>query len=212
MTPSRNNPNPQLVEQYRQELLKLMPTAPAPAEENWLDQRYPAPDIPRDRAALTAAPAAEEAPVPPEPPAAVPSEPSRQSPTEPPAIAPTPFIGYLRVFAVTASGAEPIEGAQVTVSGNGTVVARSVTDRDGYTQVIPLPTVDPALSLTPGNPAPYVPYTVLTVADGFRPVRHSNLPVYGNDFVTQTVMLTPLTPGDDPDAVQEFLSGAPENL
>ena len=198
MTEQTNTPRSELVEQYRQELLNLYRQQPAPSTENWLDRQYPEPNILKDKAALSPDPPMEEPPV--------------ENSAEPPPIAPTPFIGYLRVFAVTASGAEPIEGARVTVSGGDTIYAETVTDRDGYTQVIPLPTVDPALSLKPNNPAPYVTYTVLTEAEGFGSVRHRNLPVYGNDYVTQTVMLMPLTPGDDPNAVQEFTSGAPTNL
>lgn len=198
MTENPKTPRSELVEKYRRELMEWYQRNPAPPTEDWLDQRYPEPNIPRDKAALAPAPVAEQPPM--------------ETPAEPPAILPTPFVGYLRVFAVTASGAEPIPEARVTVSGDGTVYAETVTDRDGYTSVIPLPTVDPDLSLRPNNPAPYVTYTVLTEAEGFRSVRHSNLPIYGNDYVTQTVMLMPLTPGDDPAALQEFVSGAPTNL
>lgn len=207
MAQAPNIPQADLVEQYRREMMELYQRQPAPTTDDWLEQRYPEPDIERDKSAIIAQDTFFYEDV-----AETPAPTSSETPTEPPAIAPTPFIGYLRVFAVTASGAEPIQGARVSVSNDGVVYAETITDRDGYTQVIPLPTVDPALSLQPNNPAPYVAYTVLTEADGFRSVRHNNLPVYGNDFVTQTVMLMPLTPGDDPTAVLEFSSGAPTNL
>lgn len=192
-------PSPTLVEQYRRQMLALIPQKP-PAEENWLDDRFPEPDVTRDR---------EDIP-PPEPQA--PTTPDTAPEPEVPPIAETPFVGYLRVFVFTGDGAEPLPEAQVTVTRQDTIYANTVTDRDGYTQVIPLPSVNPELTLTPGTVSPFVTYTIRVSAAGFRPVRYENVPVYGNNYVTQPVSMLPLLPGADPDEMRDFVSGGPANL
>ncbi|MBE6806896.1 MAG: carboxypeptidase regulatory-like domain-containing protein [Ruminococcaceae bacterium] len=199
MEQNKRTPSPELVEQYRRQMLALygqQPSAPV-AEENWLDSRFPEPVPERDREAV----ALPEPPATPEPPA-----------PEPPPIAETPFVGYLRVFVFTGAKAEPLAETRVTVTRGDTVFANTVTDRDGYTQVIPLPSVNPELTLTPGNTTPYVTYDILVNADGFRPVRHENVPVYGNTYVTQPVSLLPVVPGENPEEMQDFVSGGPTNL
>ena len=125
-------------------------------------------------------------------------------------------MGYLRVFTFTGGGAEPIEGARVIVTqptgDTPTVFANLTTDRDGFTPVIALPSVDPALTLRPGVAQPYITYAVRVTADGFQPVEHRNIPVYGDNYVTQPVAMTPTLPGRDADNTQEFTSGGPTNL
>ncbi len=208
----KRTPSPDAVEQYRRQLLELYRRQPAPTAaatpdgegpdkpddggENWLDERFPPPDIPRDRAALT----------PPQQPQNEPAEPER------PAIVETPYIGYLRVFVFTGDGALPLEDTLVTVTRDGVIYANTVTDRDGYTQVIPLPAGNPELSFTPGGATPYRTYDIEISRPGYGPVRHENVPVYGNNYVTQPVALLPLLPGESPDAVRDFTSGGPANL
>ena len=150
---------------------------------------------------------------PPTPPPTPPQE--SEQPSLPP-IAENPFIGYVRVFAFTASEAEPLQGARVTVSrseeGGEVLYANTETDADGFTPVIPLPTVDPALSLRPGGAQPFIPYDIRVTADGFRPVIHRNVPIYGNNYVTQPAALVPLLPGGENSDTQQFQSGGPADL
>lgn len=192
MQPQKATPSPALVEQYRRQMLEMRPPAP-PKTENWLDTRFPEPDFLRDREAIaiSAATAPDETP-----------EPSPE----------TPFVGYLRVFVFTGEGAEPLEEARVTVSRDGVSYANVTTDRDGFTPVLPLPSVDPALTLTPGNLNPYTAYDITVNAAGYQGVRHQNMPVYGNNYVTLPTPLYPLLPGEDPDSMQDFQSGGPSNL
>ena len=137
---------------------------------------------------------------------------SQPTPTPPP----SDFVGYLRVYAFTGGGAEPIVGARVIVTRpNGdeqTIYANLTTDADGFTPVIALPSVNPALTLRPGDIQPYIAYTIRITADGFQPVEHRNVPVYGNNYVTQPVAMTPILPGDNTENMQEFISGGPSNL
>lgn len=200
MDQANRTPSPALVEQYRRQMMALygqqMP--PQPVEDNWLDSRFPEPDISHDRASMPLPETPLEADIPAE--------------DAPPPIAETPFIGYLRVFVFTGEGAEPLSDVLVTVSRDSTVYANTVTDRDGYTQVIPLPSVNPELTLSPGVKDPFIAYDIHVAADGFRPVRHDHVPVYGNTYVTQPVALVPVVPGTDPDSEQDFVSGGPTNL
>lgn len=200
MDQANRTPSPALVEQYRRQMMALygQQTPPQSTEKNWLDSRFPEPDFSRDRETIS---------LPETPPATdIPAEDAS------PPIAETPFIGYLRVFVFTGEGAEPLSDVLVTVSRDSTVYANTVTDRDGYTQVIPLPSVNPELTLSPGVKDPFIAYDIHVVADGFRPVRHDHVPVYGNTYVTQPVALVPVVPGTDPDSEQDFVSGGPTNL
>ena len=199
-----------LVEHYRQQMLEMYrtqpPSPPQPQEENnWLDERYPVPDLPRELADSASAPL--EIPA---------SDPEANFKEETPTINETSFIGYLRVYVFTGNGAEPLEGARVTVSrqeeGGAILYANVQTNRDGFTPVIPLPTVDPALTMRPGEAQPFVPYDIRILADGFRPVLHENIPVYGNNYVTLPVSLVPLIVGENPDSTQIFPSGGPADL
>ena len=194
MEPKKASPPPHLVEQYRRQLLEMMPKIPSKATDNWLDERFPVPDFYRDREEIAL-------------PVIAPTDETIESdPLE------SPFVGFLRVFAFTAEGAEPLESARVTVSRDGVVYANVTTDRDGFSPVLPLPSVDPALTLTPGNTTPYTAYAVTVTADGYQGVRHQNLPVYGNNYVTLPTPLYPLLPGEPQDSMQEFQSGGPDNL
>ena len=203
-----HTPDTAAIEAYRQQMMEMFrqstpsPTV-IPTEDNWLDSRYPEPDIQRDTEAIAPSPAMPDA------------DPKPQTqPTPPPGTA--AFVGYRRVFAFTGGGAEPIEGAQVIVTqpteDTPTIHANLTTDRDGFTPIIALPSVDPALTLRPGVAQPYVTYAVRVTADGFQPVEHRNIPVYGDNYVTQPVAMTPILPGKDADNTQEFTSGGPTNL
>ena len=193
-TPDKSAPDANLVDAYRRQMMEMSrhSTPPPPVEtdeDNWLDDRFPEPNISQDKAVIT------------------------QATPEPP---PSDFIGYLRIYAFTGGGAEPIVGARVIVTQSNedyqTIYANLTTDEDGFTPVISLPSVDPALTMRPSTVQPYVAYTIRVTADGFQPVEHRNVPVYGNNYVTQPVAMTPIIPGADANRTQEFTSGGPTNL
>lgn len=199
-----HTPNTKTIETYRRQMMEMYQrAAPSPIfvdeEENWLDDRYPEPDLFRDKEAITVS-----LPIP-----------EVKTQTAPPPEA-ADFLGYLRVFTFTGGGAEPIEDARVIVTKpNETttaIYANLTTDKDGFTPVIALPSVDPTLTLRPGNAQPYIPYTVRVTANGFQPVEHQNIPVYGNNYVTQPVALIPILPGANTNGTQEFTSGGPAGL
>lgn len=138
-----------------------------------------------------------------------------ETPT-PPAEGPSPYTGYLRVFVFSGNAAEPLPGARVVISrkeqGNDILFANAATDIDGFTPVIPLPSVNPALTLQPNVPNPYVAYDIQVLADGFVPTIYENVPVYGNNYVTQPAAMIPLLPGQDPSVPRIIRSGAPSEL
>lgn len=219
--------NRQLMETYRQQ-----PKAPPKATENqWLDEQYPLPDIERDRAALAAAvtpteqtPPAEQAPPPPADTPQFPytdedlngEVPRDNEPTSPPEIGPSPYVGYLRVFVFTGQTAEPLQGATVSITRaqgeSNDLYATATTDIDGFTPILPLPSVNPALTMRPDIPSPYIAYDIYVTATGYQPVIYENVPIYGNNYVTQSASMLPLVPGQDPTVPRIFRSGAPTNL
>lgn len=219
--------NRQLMETYRQQ-----PKAPPKATENqWLDEQYPLPDIERDRAALAATvtpteqtPPAEQAPPPPADTPQFPytdedlngEVPRGDDAPAPPEIGPSPYVGYLRVFVFTGQTAEPLQGATVSVTRrrgeNDDLYATATTDIDGFTPILPLPSVNPALTMRPDIPSPYIAYDIRVDAVGFQPVIYENVPIYGNNYVTQSASMLPLVAGQDPTVPRIFRSGAPTNL
>lgn len=225
--------NRQLMDTYRQQI----PTPPKPTESRWLDEQYPLPDIERDRAALVAAatpteqtPPAEQAPSAEQTPPTTADTPQFPYTDEdlngevprgddtpaPPEIGPSPYVGYLRVFVFTGQAAEPLQGATVSVTrergDQNDLYASAVTDIDGFTPVLPLPSVNPELTMRPDIPTPYIAYDIHVNALGFQPVIYENVPIYGNNYVTQSASMLPLIPGQDPNVPRVFRSGAPKNL
>lgn len=148
-----------------------------------------------------------EVPIPPPPPAAAPT-PAKPLPEK-------PFEGYLRVFVFTGQTAEPLPGARVTVSRNTDsgdfLYANTVTNRDGLTPIIVLPSVDPAQTMQPGTTQPYIAYNIRVSADGFRTAVYEDTPVYGGNSVTQSAGMYPIIPGAE-NAPLVFRSGGPADL
>ena len=180
-----SRPVRELIEQYNRELMALYrQQAPASEEEDArrFEEQYPLPQALQEP---PVAAAADEAP---------------------------PHGGFLQVFVFTGNEAEPLPGARITVTRDGQLYANTVTDRSGLTPSIPLPSVDPALTLQPGNVQPYVTYDIRVSAPGFSTVLFENVPVYGGNGVTQPAALLPLVPGDNGDIPRVFRSDGPTRL
>ncbi len=220
-TPQTHNVH-DLIARYNRELMTTY-RQQTPLTAQQLDQDFPLPNIDRDRQAMAVAatpPPVEPTP-PPVPTTTMPPEPSPPAAPDatPPSAETAPYVGNLQIYAFTGSTAEPIEGAQVFVSrdnnGDSLLYASTVTDRSGLTPVIPLPTVDPMLSMNPDtaqNNLPYVAYDIQISALGFTPLRFENVPIYGGNSVTQPAAMLPLIAGDNPDLPRVYRSGGPANL
>lgn len=216
-----------LIEEYNRELMntyRQQTKTPQTSEEVWLDEQFPLPDIERDRAVLAAANPSEQTPPPTENVPQFPytdddlngEVPRGDDTPAPPDIGPSPYVGYLRVFVFTGQTAEPLQGATVTVTREqgerDDLYATATTDIDGFTPVLPLPSVNPALTMRPDIPTPYIPYDIRVDAIGFQPVIYENVPIYGNNYVTQSASMLPIVPGQDPTIPRVYRSGAPTNL
>ncbi len=213
----------QLIEQYNRELMALYrqqtPAPATPEPDSRFEEHYPLPDVERDRQAILTSP--------PQPSDDTPAFPyndeglNEEAPRPEDAPSPSeegtpPHIGYLQVFAFTGNEAEPLPGARVIVTRPSDTTellyANTITDRSGLSPVIPLPSVDPALTLEPGNTEPYIAYNIQVSALGFSPVLFESVPVYGGNGVTQPAALVPLIPGDNGNIPRVFRSRGPADL
>ena len=113
-------------------------------------------------------------------------------------------LGYLKVQAITAEGAFPVEGATVLVSDGltGQSVASLRTDSSGFTELLALPAPSRELSQTPASALPYSTYTVQVIKEGYNGVSGLTVPVFDGITAIQRANLIPLSmypprqPGD----------------
>lgn len=103
--------------------------------------------------------------------------------------------GWLTVRAQTA-GAYPVEGALVKIRGaeenNSDIVFSLITDKDGLTDKIRLPTPPIGLSQYPGaGELPYSVYDLEIIADGYIPKRIYGLTVFPKTGSIQIIGLVP---------------------
>lgn len=112
-------------------------------------------------------------------------------------------IGQLQIRVSTENQVYPLEGAVVTVThtqNDNTLFDRvMITDENGLTPIIDLPTKDRRLSLSPANSTPYASYNVRVTADGYFAKDFLNLPIYGGVTAIQNVSMIPLPEGGSDD-------------
>ena len=103
--------------------------------------------------------------------------------------------GTLVVRAVTAGGALPVLGANITVYGadaqNAQVRYNVLSGESGESQPLLLPAPLAALSKTPGTFAPYATYDVVVQKDGYYLHKSFGVPVFADIVSVQTVELVP---------------------
>ena len=110
--------------------------------------------------------------------------------------------GSLQVRTYTASGALPIVGAIVRIKGaeeaNSYIQYSVLTNNDGLTPLISLPTPSKEFSLspTPGE-APYSVYDVEISAEGYYTKQIRNVPVFSGIKAILPIEMIPLTYGED---------------
>lgn len=103
--------------------------------------------------------------------------------------------GYLIVRVSTARGAIPLSGAAVNIRGGsdteGGILHSLVTDADGRTNRVALPTPQKSASQTPDNGIPYAMYRVDVFRDGYIPISFENVPVFPSVLSVQPAVLVP---------------------
>ena len=107
--------------------------------------------------------------------------------------------GYLIVRVTTASGAIPLEGAQVGIreyspenEGGGKFVAALVSGPDGNTEVISRPTHPKSESLVAGNAIPYSTYVAEVRLEGYSDQTFIGIPIFDGIVAIQPVNMIPL--------------------
>lgn len=106
--------------------------------------------------------------------------------------------GYLKVQVFTAKQASPLSGAVVSISldNNGEALIKNyITDINGETPLISLPTVSKEESLNPGIANPYASYRVRISADGFFTIDSVNVPIFDGESSVLPVEMLPLPEG-----------------
>ena len=106
--------------------------------------------------------------------------------------------GTLRVRTLTAGSALPVEGSVVRILGaneNNRLVAFSlVTDSDGITRAVALPTPNVSYSLSPSpSEAPYSTYDIEVTSPGYFPRRISGVSVFSGINSVLPIAMIPLS-------------------
>ncbi len=106
-----------------------------------------------------------------------------------------PTTGYLKVKAFTARRAYPVANAVVEVSknfpGGRYVISELVTNQDGITDVISLPTPQKQLSEVPGNPKPFTTVDVKIKHKDFVEMNFIDVPIFQDITSIQKADLLP---------------------
>ena len=107
-------------------------------------------------------------------------------------------FGNVRVRTYTAGGALPIEGTLVKIYGSDAydkdTVYSLLTDLDGITSQVSLPTPSTSYSTSPGaSETPYAVYNVELFKDGYYPKRIDNVPVFPGISAVLPIKMIPLT-------------------
>ena len=111
--------------------------------------------------------------------------------------------GTLTIRVYTAGGALPIRGSTVKISGadeeNRFFESRLVTDEDGATAKIVLPSPKKSYSLAPRPPeTPYAAYDLVISAPGYYTKHIYGISVFSGVDSIQPIAMIPLTNGDTP--------------
>ena len=136
---------------------------------------------------------------------------------EPPHEAPQTSTGTILVQVFTARQALPVPGARVTIVhasvDDNTLVGIAMTDRDGRTRPIEVPTPARALSEAPltDNVIPFSVYDIRVEKAGYYTVNINDVQVFSGEQTLQTVDMTPLAEFADPQSSEDF-TVLPQNL
>ncbi len=106
--------------------------------------------------------------------------------------------GTLTVRTYTASEALPVKNSLIRITGvdenNRFVDFTLLTDEDGVTKIITLPTPQKAFSMGPGSPeVPYAVYDIEASADGYYTKRISNVAIFSGINSMQAINMIPIS-------------------
>lgn len=126
-------------------------------------------------------------------------------------------VGYLTFKTRTAQSALPVENVRITVSGseagNTEPIVTVISDRNGNTERIALPTPPRMESMSPGfNGEPFSRYNVRAEAEGFYPSEFFGAPVFEGVTSVQTINLIPLAEYTPEPFGTRFYESAPDSF
>ena len=105
--------------------------------------------------------------------------------------------GYLTVRVSTARGAIPLSGATVNIRGgevdNSSVIYSLISDGDGRTPRVSLPTPPKENSDAPGGGVAYSVYNVDVFKEGYIPLYFHNVPIFPSVISVQPAVMVPAT-------------------
>ena len=106
-------------------------------------------------------------------------------------------FGALQIRAYRASEALPIQDAVVKIVGSGEynseIMISRLTDVDGLTDEMRLPTPSKSLSLAPSPPAvPYSVFDVEIVKEGYYPKKIFNVPIFAGVKASLPIEMIPI--------------------
>ena len=103
--------------------------------------------------------------------------------------------GYLTVRVSTARGAIPLSGATVNIRGgdaeSSTILYSLISDRDGKTERVALPTPPMENSESPGMATPYSTYNIDVFKEGYIPLYFHNVPIFPSVISVQPAVMVP---------------------
>ena len=106
-------------------------------------------------------------------------------------------IGYLIVRVSTALGAIPLKDAAVHIRSNteqsSGVVYSLLSDGDGLTKKVSLPTPPRTLSEHPSDSIPYSSWSIDVFKEGYVPISFTDVPVYSSVVSVQPAVLVPIS-------------------
>lgn len=124
--------------------------------------------------------------------------------------------GYLQVQVYTAQGAVPIPGAYITISRDNSegeeLFTLTFSDSNGFSPLLPVPTVSSSLSQQPGTPAPFSTYNIRVDVPGYFTMRDLRVPVYGGVTSVQPAAMIPLPENYQGDTSLSYVEGGPSEL
>jgi len=110
-------------------------------------------------------------------------------------------VGYIIVTVSTARGAIPLADASVSIRGDtpetSGIIRTAITNSDGKTERIALPTPDRALSGTPNDPKPFATYNIDVFKDGYIPLYFRNVPVFSSVLSIQPAVMVPISTAEN---------------
>ncbi len=106
-------------------------------------------------------------------------------------------FGFLKFSVGTAGGTVPLKDVNVYIytdpegDDEGRLLYTLVTDEDGLTETVTLPTPPLAESFSPEYPKPYSTYNIFAVRDGYIPTGGRTVPLFPGITSIQPINLVP---------------------